>query len=176
MEEKEIWKDIKGYEGLYQVSNLGRVKRLSGLVRNRYGNGTAKHKGRILKDYINTQGYHCIKLYRDGKRKYFSVHRLVYMAFKCDIPEGMQVNHISEDKNNNALNNLNLMTPKENANYGTRNERTRKKLGKKVIMDEDNEFDSIKEAAKFLGCAATNVSKCCRNITHTACGHTFRYK
>ena len=92
----EIWKDIKGYDGLYQVSNLGRVKSLPRL--RRIGNRMVMFKERILKDDINKRGYHCIKLYRDKERNFFFVHRIVYENFVGDIPEGMQVNHISECK------------------------------------------------------------------------------
>ena len=169
MEEKEIWMDIKGYEGMYQVSNLGRVKSLPRLVQK--WDGMRMINERILKDYIN-QGYHKITLSRDGKKKHFSIHRIVYENFVGEIPEGMQVNHISEDKSDNRLSNLNLMTPKENCNYGTRNERH----SKKIIMDNEIEFDSMAQAANYLGCSKGIISRCCIKPTYTVFGHHFKYK
>ena len=88
----------------------------------------------------------------------------------------MQVNHIDESKDNNALSNLNLMTPKENINWATGIERGRRQRKKKVILDDEKEFDSIQEAADYLGCARTTVSNCCRKRIHTVFGHHFRYK
>ena len=121
MEEKEIWKDIKGYEDYYQVSNLGRIKSLPRLVWN--GKKMFMLQERIKKHNIDKQGYHLIILHREGKIKSFLIHRIVFEAFNGEIPDGMQINHLDECKDNNALSNLNLMTPKENANWGTRNER-----------------------------------------------------
>lgn len=126
MEEKEIWRDIKGYEGMYQVSNLGRVKSLPRLKWN--GKGIHMLKERILKIYITNRGYYRVRLYSNFKGKFFSIHRIVFEAFVGEIPEGMQINHINEDKSDNRLINLNLMTAKENTNWGTRTERARKKM------------------------------------------------
>lgn len=175
MEEKEIWKPIKGYEGMYEVSNLGRVKSLSRLSRQGREYGIHKLKGRILKDYIAV-GYHQIRLFKEGKGKHFLVHRLVYEAFKGEIPEGFEVNHLDECKDNNSINNLNLLTHIENNKWGTRIERASRKCRKKVIMDDYKEFDSIREAAEYLGCCHQNVSLCCRNLTNTIYGHHFKYK
>lgn len=172
--EKEIWKDIKGYDGLYHVSNFGRIKSLPRLRRSK--NGMAIVKECILKHNIHKDGYHYIQLHNDGERKHFLVSRLVYEAFSGEIPEGMQVNHIDEDKNNNAIYNLNLMTPSENTNWATGNKRRRRKRGKKVVMDEEKIFDSTREVAKYLGCSNQAISNCCRKLIRTVFGHKFRYK
>lgn len=84
---EEIWKDIKEFEGLYEVSNLGRVKSLQRLVRDCNGMRMRMRKERILKDYKDTHGYHRITLLKNGKRKQFSIHRLVFEAFNGEIPE-----------------------------------------------------------------------------------------
>lgn len=110
---EEIWNKVKNYEN-YEVSNLGGARSL------KFG------KVRILKPN-QVKGYLLVDLCKDGKGKWFSVHRLVWEAFNGPIPEGMQVNHINEDKTDNRLENLNLMTPKENSNWGTRNQRHAKK-------------------------------------------------
>lgn len=106
----EIWKDVIEYEGLYQVSNLGRVKSLN-----------YKHTGkeRILKSIRNKDGYWKVALYKNGKRKTLSVHRLVVTAFIEPIPKGLVVNHIDENPANNCVENLEICTHKKNLNHGT---------------------------------------------------------
>lgn len=113
--EEEIWRDIPGYEGLYQASNLGRIRSLDRTVRHNYG-GTAVKKGKIL---MPRHGRAQVTFIKDGVRTYPLVSRLVYSTFNGPIPEGMQVNHISEDFTDDQLENLNLMSPKENTNWGT---------------------------------------------------------
>lgn len=117
----EVWKDIKGYEGLYQISNLGRIKGVDHWRKN--GTNGYIHKGKVMSLDYNKKGYFYVNLCKDGKHKLYRVHRLVYETFVGPIPENMQVNHINEVKTDNRLENLNLMTSKENANWGTRNRR-----------------------------------------------------
>jgi hypothetical protein len=105
----EIWKPVIGYEGLYEVSNLGRVKSLKYL---KIG------KEKILKERIH-QGYNRVILFKNGIGKEHSVHRLVWNAFNGDIPKGLVINHLNEIKSDNRLCNLEMCTPKENSNYGT---------------------------------------------------------
>lgn len=123
MEERvEIWKNIPDYEGLYQVSNLGNVKSMARFVRKINGsNGYIAE--RQMKFYLNKKGYNLITLFKNGVKKNFFVHRLVWIAFNGSVPSNLQINHIDEDKNNNALENLNLLTCKENINYGSRNKK-----------------------------------------------------
>ena len=116
----EEWRDIKGYEGLYQVSSEGRVRSLDREISDYRCSRT--RLGIILRPCL-AKGYFIVVLSKEGTHTCKLVHRLVYEAFNGEIPEGMQVNHIDEDKTNNRLDNLNLMTPKENINWGTRNER-----------------------------------------------------
>ena len=118
----ETWKDIKGYEGIYQVSDEGRVRSLDREVGSHH-NSAKKIKGKIKKTTVNNRGYLQVSLSKDGKISTKKIHRLVWLAFNGEIPQGLQVNHIDEDKTNNRLDNLNLMTPKENSNWGTRTER-----------------------------------------------------
>ena len=129
----EEWKDIVGYEGLYQVSSEGRVKSLDRTVlgKNRWGGKRLRtFKGAILKQFFNH--YWIVDLCKNGVPQHHLVHRVEYEAFYGPIPEGMQVNHIDENPLNNRLENLNLLTPSQNINWGTRNERDRfKKLNKK---------------------------------------------
>ena len=127
MDMEEIWKDIEGYEGMYQVSSLGNVRSLNRIVRHNYG-GDAHKVGKLKTVSLSKRGYRFVSLYKNNTIKGFRVCRLVYAAFVGPIPEGMQVNHIDECKTNDAVWNLNLMTPKENSNWGTRNHRISVKL------------------------------------------------
>lgn len=118
---QEIWKDIEGYEGLYQVSNLGRVKSLdkyinSGIKNNSY----VKRKEKILKLKFN-QGYYEVTLTHNHKRRFCKVHRLVAQAFIPNPNNFPQVNHKDENKLNNCVENIEWCDAKYNCNYGTRN-------------------------------------------------------
>ena len=99
---EEIWKPIKDYEGLYLVSNMGRVMNC--------------RTGRILKDYYH-KGYRRVDLFKNGKRKHWRVHRLVAMAFVDGYKEGLVVNHINEDKSCNVWFNLEWVTQGYNIRY-----------------------------------------------------------
>ena len=119
---KEIWKDIEGYEGLYQVSSWGRVRSLDRYVSAKCG-GSRLVKGIIIKEYDNGLGYKLVHLCKDNKPKYAYVHRLVAAAFVAN-PEGYdEINHIDEDKGNNVPENLEWCSHKYNMNYGNRMEK-----------------------------------------------------
>lgn len=175
----EIWKDIEGFEG-HQVSNEGQVRRFG--KTDRLGR---KWEDKILSPFTNKHGYKIISLRKDGVKKYFQIHRLVYETFCGKIPSGMQVNHINENKSDNRLCNLNLMTPKENVNWGTRNDRIAKAAKNnpnrsKPVVGYDAEgnvvveFPSAHEADRNgynQGC----VSSCCRGEKHYYRGLTWKY-
>lgn len=131
----EIWRDIPGYEGLYQISNLGRVKRIFDRVFiGKYGQTIIQRPNDTIKGFKGKRqnDYWRVYLYKNNSRKKYTVHVLVYKSFFGEIPDGYQVNHMDENKDNNSIFNLNLLTPKENSNWGTRNERISKtKLNKK---------------------------------------------
>ena len=113
--EKEIWKDIPGYEGLYQVSSLGRVRSLDRVVpHGRFGE--FKLKGRVLKPSPDLNGYLKLNLYKDGMTKTIEVHKLIAIAFLNHEPCGNKivVDHIDNNKTNNRLDNLQLITHREN--------------------------------------------------------------
>lgn len=116
-EELEVWKDIPGYEGLYQVSDFGRVKSLS---------FKRSGKERILKQGIKKQGYHHVCLRKDNKNNWFLVHRLVAKCFLEPIEGKEIVNHKDENPSNNHVNNLEWCTYQYNCNYGTLKERQSK--------------------------------------------------
>lgn len=117
----EIWRDIVGYEGLYKVSNRGRVFSCDRLVSNRHK--LILRRGKILKQRTHKQGYKRVKLTRFSDYKIFLVHRLVAIAF-IENPENKdQINHINEIKEDNKVSNLEWVSAKENSNHGTRTQR-----------------------------------------------------
>lgn len=110
----EIWKDVEGYEGLYQASSYGRVRAL--VKRN-----NAYPKDGILKGGLNSKGYfHYILTDASGGRKIFKAHRLIASVFLGECPEGMQVNHIDANKLNNRIENLEYITQRENIHHSMR--------------------------------------------------------
>ena len=175
---EEIWKDIKGYENIYQISNKGNVKSL--------GNNKTK-KEKILKPSVDKGGYMFICLHKNGVKKKYLVHRLVAEAFYGRIPQGMQVNHINEIKSDNRLENLNLMTPKENCNWGTaiqrRTEKTTNGKCSKPVLKIDPisneivaEFPSVSEVQRQLGIRISFISKCCNNKPHHNTAGSFKWQ
>ena len=157
---QEIWKDIKGYEGLYEVSNLGNVKNIKGL---------------ILKNYSDKNGYLRVYLYNNFKRKTCMVHRLVAEAFLDNPNNYPQVNHKNEDKSCNTVDNLEWCNVKYNCNYGKRNEKIKKKV---IQYDKKNnlikEWNCVTEAENKLN--ISHISSCCKNKRKTAGGYVWKYK
>ena len=137
-------------------------------------------RNKFLKPKTKKDGYQLVNLYdNEGKRKMYQVHRIVYETFSgSPIPEGMQCNHISEDKTDNRFCNINLMSPKENCNWGTRNKRSAKSRSKQVGALKNDDlvlvFQSTKEAGR-QGFNQSNVSACCRGKLKTHKGYTWKY-
>lgn len=165
---KEIWKDVAGYEGLYQVSNLGRVKSVKGVSE------------RILKGGNDCHGYLCLNLWKNNQRIMFKIHRLVAQAFIPNPENKPQVNHIDEDKTNNVDSNLEWCTAKENNNHGTRIERVIISNQKKVkaidiANGEYNYYESIKACGKALGIDNSNITKQLKGKLRQSGGYIFEY-
>jgi len=128
----EQWKDIKDYEGLYQVSNLGNVKSL-----NYRGWG----KERLLKPQITVQGYYIVALYKNGKIKQFIVHRLVYQTFIGDLIKGLVIDHISGVRTENNVENLQQITYRANTIKGELcKNNTSKYVGVSRVKDRYNKW------------------------------------
>ena len=179
--ENEIWKDIPNYEGLYQVSNLGRVKSLDRKVLRKDGR-INNIKGKMLKFY-NTRGYSYVDICKNSKYKKCKIHRLVAKAFIANPNNYPSVNHIDENKKNNSVSNLEWCTVAYNNNYGTCKQRTReshiKTHGRMVNMfDLNGNFIRCFECSKDVERAGFDrraVDRCCKLLCKQHRGYTFKY-
>lgn len=192
----ERWKDIDGYEGIYQVSSEGRVKSIN--HKNHRGNMIY---GQILKLKHETNGYLRVNLVKDGHAKQYSVHRLVAKAFIPNPQNLPTVNHKDEDKTNNAVSNLEWLSVEDNIRYGTgvkrsRQNRNMKKMGEKISitkrakgqtrpiiqydlnMNEVARYDSIQEAARANNIWHTGISIALHHTygCKTYKGYIWKYK
>lgn len=169
----EIYKDIKGYEGLYQISNLGNVKSLSRKIFN--GRGYYIRKEMIIKAGKDKDGYLYVQLSKDNIAKPHKVHRLVAETF-IPNPENLpQVNHKDEVKNNNIVENLEWCTAKYNINYGTLKERFKFRKNKPVMCVETGEvYNSACEIKRVLGFDVGYIGVACKN-NNAAYGYHWKY-
>ena len=185
---EEIWKNIEGYPN-YQVSNMGRIKRLS--------TGYYRRTEKILKPQLQNNGYLHIKLSQKDKTKCILVHRLVAQVFIPNPNNLPQVNHINEDKKDNRVENLEWCTQKYNINYGNgiskrvktnKENGTYKKIGEinskirsKSILQfsKDNSFirrwDCIMDVQRELGYDNKQICSCLKNRQKTAKGFKWVY-
>lgn len=175
MIEIEQWKDIKGYEGLYQVSNNGNIKSLA-----RTMSSGRKLNPIIMKMQEDKRGYLSVLLSKDGSKKRVRIHREVAKAFVENPFNKEQVNHIDEDKTNNKANNLEWMTLLENINHGTGIQRKAKALNRPIIAineltGETIHFNSIKEAGE-KGFNRGNIDSCIKGKLKHHKGYTWKYK
>ena len=179
---KEIWKDIKDYEGLYQVSNWGRIKRLRRLITNQYNSFYIEEK--ILKPQKNRYGYLYINLYKNGIMKHKTIHKLVAEVFLPNPNNLPQINHKDEDKTNNHVNNLEWCDRKYNINYGTRNERISKSQinGKrsKIVIQYNLDGTFVREWPSAMECERNGfehslIIYCCQGKRKTHKGFKWSY-
>ena len=151
MYEKEVWKDIEGFKGYYQISNKGRVKRLPYEYDMYYG-GVAKKPGGVLKERLGTNGYPMACLCMEGKDYYRIVHRLVAQAFIPNPENKPEVNHKDGVKTNNNVENLEWVTRQENIDHAIRTGLTtrifEKDIEKQIINEYFEEDLSIVEICK----------------------------
>lgn len=185
---EEVWKDIKGYEGLYQISNYGRVKSLERLIKKFCGNYTIKEK--ILKQSKNADGYLQVSLFqKKNVSKTYRVHRLVAEAFISNHENKSIVDHINGERTDNRVENLRWVSQKENINNPiTLGRMSKSKIGTKLseevkeiiklthskpILQYDmygnfiREWESASQAGRELGIDSTSIREVCNgNYRH----------
>jgi hypothetical protein len=162
-----MWRPIVGYEGIYEISRLGEVRRIK--------------TGRILTGYAGRDGYRRVGLTVNSETKPFLLHRLLAIAF---IPNPFNypcVNHKDEDKSNNSLSNLEWCTYRYNLNYGTHNARANESRKKPISQySKDGKFirdwNSVTDLRNETGMDITHVSSCCRGKRKSANGFCWQYK
>jgi hypothetical protein len=175
----EIWKDIEDYEGLYQVSNMGRVKSLHRTVSTT--NGNRNYKGMILKPLPGRHGYLCVDIWDTGVKKRRSIHRLVANAFIGNPLNLPVINHIDENIENNTVSNLEFCTYKYNRNYGSCIERNAKSHSKPILQFSKggvylDEYASAREAKMKTGISYAHISSCCIGRIKSAGGFVWKFK
>ena len=169
-----IWKDIDGYNRMYQISNIGRVKSLE-----RRDSKGRFVKGRMLKLGKDSNGYPQAHLWKDGKQKCFLVHRLVAEAFIPNINGYAEINHVNEIKTDNNVANLEWCNKKYNNNYGTCIARSSEARSKPVLQyDKEGNFikkyPSLRSVNKE-GFHHSSVSLVCRGVNKQHNGYVWRY-
>lgn len=169
---EEIWKPVVGYEGMYEVSNFGRVWSI--------------RRKLFLKQKVTKNGYYIVGLSTYCKVRWFKVSILVAKHFIPNPLNLPQVNHIDEDKSNNRVDNLEWCTAKENSNHGTRNQRiSEKKTNGKTSKaleqftlgwEKVAEYPSTREAERQTGYDNTNIGRACNGKLKTYQNYYWRYK
>lgn len=171
---EELWKDIKGYEGLYKVSSLGQIKSLTRLLSD----------GRVWKEHILSQetnyGYKRVVLVKNNIKKHYRVHKLVAQAFIPNPYKYTIINHKDENKANNNIENLEWCSSKYNSNYGNCKYKIANKLSKPVMQYTKNfellnTYKSLSEVGRQTGYSIGYISQCCNGKCYSAYGYIWRW-
>lgn len=174
----EEWRDIVGYKGIYQVSNLGNIKSIE---RTRINGRRYKEKF-LFTHLIN--GYAVVSLFKNGKQKNYKVHRLVAQAFIPNPFNKPCVDHIDTNKMNNKSDNLKWVTYQENSDNPISSRRQKNAVsmtGRKAVVQYDrnkvllNTFPSEALAEKITGVKASSICNCCKGRIKTAGGYIWKY-
>lgn len=163
---EEIWRNIEGYEGLYQVSNTGKVRNTK--------------TGKIFKTQIEHCGYEYVILHKGKKEKLCLIHRLVALAFVPNPNNYPCVNHKDECKTNNVYTNLEWVDHKTNCNYGTRNKKISRAHCKPIYQYSIDgtfikEWNSINAAANYYNISSQRLSHCVNGRSKTSYGYVWKY-
>lgn len=174
---EEIFKDIKNFEGLYQVSNLGRIKSLPKKARR--NTKITLLKERLIKCCVNSGGYYRVCLTKNNKCYWFRIHRLVAQAFIPNPNNKPNVNHIDENPKNNNVNNLEWCTQLENVIHSVLLHK--KRCGSKEIEKLDlngnfiEKYYSAREAGRQNNCKSSNISKVANGYRKQSGGYKWKY-
>lgn len=188
---EEVWKDVKGWEGIYKVSSKGRVKSIE-RAKGEYGSGRAVHE-HIMAHALNHKGYKTVHLSREGFNKRVAVHRLVAIAFIPNPDNLPQVNHIDGNKLNNSVDNLEWVTNLDNMRHAVKNgltnmgpclnaahtpevhKKVSEKRKKRVLRSDGAIFPSVNDAAKAIGVSHSAISMNIHGKTNRCGGYTFSF-
>lgn len=175
---EEVWKDVPGYDGLYQVSNKGQVKSMYFHAQKGKGNNL-KDNPKILIPSVDSYGYKIVSLCNGDTKKTVTVHKLVAAAFIPNPDNLPCINHMDENKQNNCVENLEWCTVEYNNSYGTKGERTAQTLKKKVYQyDQEMNliavYDGAIDAEKETGVSRSNICICIKGRTKTAGGFIWK--
>lgn len=182
---EEIWKSIPGYEGYYEVSNIGNVRSVTRTIIKSNGQPQTRI-GKIINQTLDQKGYKQLNLHKDGVCKKMKVHRLVAMAFLPNPNNYPIVNHKDENPSNNNVDNLEWCTYQYNNNYGTKIERlVQKQSNNPIIMCDKETHEPIKEflnmriATEELGYSPNSKTSICEVLKgrrKSAFGYWWKYK
>lgn len=171
----EIWKDIEGYEGFYQVSNMGRVRSLK------------YNQEKILNGYKDSKGYLIVRLLKNKKSKDYKIHRLVATCFLSNNFNRTEIDHINCNRSDNRVENLKWVNHKENCNNPITKQNYSKcrigdlsPLAKPIIQFNKNgefikKWNCIRDVERLLNFSNKNISSCCTGKRKTAYGYIWRY-
>lgn len=167
----EIWKDIIGHEGYYQVNNKGLIRSIDRKVFTRKTNSYKALKGRVLKTSMTGSGYETVDLCRDGNNKSYRIHRIVAENFLGGVKDGLVVHHIDNDKLNNKLENLEIVSKQRNtqAYYQTLNKSNGavpiEDIGK--IQNRVNNGEEVYRIAQEYSVNRNDIAVLCKIVTLT---------
>lgn len=170
----EKWTPVAGYEGLYEVSDQGRVKSLGRLIRSK-GNGHRNIPERVLKPCMNPNGYAMVALCKDGVIERVGIHRVVAKAFIPEVEGKPFVNHINAVRNDNRACNLEWCTQKENIQHAVRIGTKKPPQGKQLVRSDGVIFESITAAARAIGSPHSNIQFHLKGERNHVKGYTFAY-
>lgn len=178
----EIWKDVVGYEGYYQVSNFGNIRSVDRVIySDKLHIGTKRElKSKMLKPYVNSHGYLALTLTKNSNEKSVRVHRLVAEAFIKNPNNYDQINHIDGNKTNNKVENLEWCNNQHNVNHAYKNGLT--KHYTRSIKQYDlkgnyiQTFESIAKACEEVNGNRANITKCAKGYINSAYGYKWRYE
>lgn len=178
-ENNEIWKPVVGYEGLYEISSMGRVNSLGRWGKGR--NGSMKyHKGGLLNVCYDNNGYKCVVLSKEGKPKKCRIHRLIAEAFIPNPENKPCIDHINTIRDDNRIENLRWCTQKENLNNPISIEKQKEVQGTPTLQfSKDGRliklWNSIIDAERTLGFSHGNICRCCKGTYKTLGGYIWKY-